>query len=72
MTKRVEIIKRIKRQAKRAGVNYQLSEGGRHSIIRLGSSRPIPIPRHREIAENTTAAIYKQTEQQLGKDWWKQ
>lgn len=71
MTKRQQILRNIKRQAKKSGVSYHESEGGRHTIIRLDSGRPVPIPRHNEIPENTTTAIYKETEEYLGKNWWR-
>ncbi|AHW65689.1 hypothetical protein CGLY_16580 (plasmid) [Corynebacterium glyciniphilum AJ 3170] len=72
MTKRQKLLRDIRRQAKKTGVSYRESEGDRHTIVHLGTGRPVPIPRHNEIPERTTEAIYKETEEYLGKRWWKQ
>lgn len=71
MTKRTSLIKRINKAAKSAGVEWDLDrEGGKHSIYLLDGLK-IPIPRHTEIAEGTTEAIYKECEPALGKGWWR-
>jgi hypothetical protein len=45
-------------------------EGGRHTVYSLDGLM-IPIPRHREIGEGLTEAIYKECEPKLGKGWWR-
>ncbi|MCI2264551.1 type II toxin-antitoxin system HicA family toxin [Sediminivirga luteola] len=71
MTKRRDIIRRIVEAAKKRGMSFALThEGGRHSIYKL-DGLTIPIPRHREIGEGVTEAIYKQCEPKLGKGWWR-
>lgn len=72
MTKPRDIVKRISREAKRQGVTFGLDrEGAKHSVYRIGTTI-IPVPRHREVNEMTTEAIYKQCETELGKGWWRQ
>jgi hypothetical protein len=72
MTQRREIIKRINKAARAAEVEWDvLREGANHTVYTLDGLR-IPIPRHRDIAEGTTEAIYKECEPKLGKDWWRQ
>lgn len=71
MAKRADIIKRINKAAKAAGAEWSFSkEGGKHSLYRLNELL-IPVPRHNEIADGTTEAIYKQCESVLGKGWWR-
>lgn len=59
MTKRTEIIKQIRQHAKKAGQTFTMREGGSHTKVQVGSHTTY-IPRHREIAETLTKAIYKQ------------
>lgn len=71
MTKPRDIVKRISREAKRQGVAFGMDrEGANHTVYRVGNTT-IPIPRHREVRENTTRLIYKQCEPELGQGWWK-
>lgn len=59
MTKRAEIIKKIRRHAKKTDQTFTMREGGSHTKVQVGS-RTAYIPRHKEIAETLTKAIYKQ------------
>lgn len=69
--KRREIIKRITKEAKAQGVTFDIKrEGGSHTVYNLGGCM-IPIPRHKEISELTTRDIFIETEDALGKDWWR-
>lgn len=71
MTKARDLVSRIRKAAKTAGVTFEVErEGGRHTIYALGDLS-IPIPRHREIGEGLTEKIYKECEPELGKDWWR-
>lgn len=71
MTSRRDLTKNIAKAAKAAGVHWGVErEGGNHTIFDL-DGKPIAIPRHKEIGENLTTAIYKQTEDKLGKGWWR-
>ncbi|MFE3544101.1 hypothetical protein ACFXK0_14155 [Nocardia sp. NPDC059177] len=70
MTKRRDIIKKIRDAAKAKGLDVDLNEGGNHSILSVDGVT-IPVPRHNEVRENTARTIYEQAESKLGKDWWK-
>lgn len=70
MTKRQDILKTLRTAAKDAGLTVDITEGGNHTIVIIDGLR-IPVPRHREVRENTTRAIYKEAAEKLGKDWWK-
>lgn len=71
MTKARDVVSRIRKAAKAAGVTFTRErEGGRHTIYALGNLS-IPIPRHREIGEGLTEKIYKECESELGTDWWR-
>lgn len=71
MTKRRELIKRLRAASRQQGLVFEVArEGGKHSIYRLGSLL-IPVPRHTEINELTTLEIFKEAAPVLGKDWWK-
>ena len=70
MTKRKDIIKTVKAEAKIRGMSFDYSQRGNHEILRV-DGLVIPLPRHREIRENTTRRIYKELEAKFGKDWWR-
>lgn len=65
------MIKRISKQAKDDGVDFDLKrEGGNHSVFDVGGCM-IPIPRHKEIDDNLAREIFRQCEPVFGEDWWK-
>ena len=68
--KRRDLIRVIERRALMMGLEVTLREGGRHSIITVGSYVTI-IPRHREIHSGTVDAIMKDLEPVFGKRWLK-
>ncbi|MGW3482933.1 hypothetical protein [Rhodococcus indonesiensis] len=70
MTKRRDILKRLRTAAESAGLPIEVTEGGRHTIVDI-DGLVIPVPRHNEIKELTTTAIYKEAAVKLGKNWWK-
>lgn len=70
MTKRRDILKNLRNAAKRAGLEVEITEGGRHTIVKI-DGLVIPVPRHNDVKELTTTAIYKEAAEKLGKDWWK-
>jgi hypothetical protein len=66
-----DLLKRIADQAKVVGVDWELDRhGARHDVYKLGDS-VIPVPRHSEIKQLTAQDIFKETETELGKGWWK-
>jgi hypothetical protein len=69
--KRRDLLRIIERRAIMMELEVTFREGGRHSIITVGSSISI-IPRHREIHPGTVDAIMKDLEPVFGKRWLKQ
>jgi len=59
--KRGELLRQIAKIAKAKGKAAEYSEGGKHTVVRLGE-RQTTIPRHNEINEFTARAILKHLE----------
>lgn len=57
--KRRDLIKRLSVIAQQRGESFSVSEGGRHSKVKIGSTLVI-VPRHSEINEITARAILRQ------------
>lgn len=70
MTKRKDILKKLRKAARDAGVSLDEIEGGRHTVLILDGLR-VPVGRHTEIPDLDAQKIYKEAEPKLGKDWWK-
>jgi hypothetical protein len=71
VTKPRDIVKRIKREAKRRDLDFLFDhEGANHTLYDLDGTM-IPIPRHREIGEGLTEQIYRECQDKLGKGWWR-
>lgn len=69
--KRGELIRLMSIDAREADVAWEfVREGSGHEIWSLGG-RLVPIPRHREINEETALAVLRQLEHRLGKRWWR-
>jgi hypothetical protein len=69
--KREELVKKIRREAKRQGVSWKpAGPGGKHESYWLGASK-IPIPRHAEVGEHTTEDILHECQGELGEGWWR-
>lgn len=68
MTKKRDIIKKIKSEAKAQGVSFEEREGGNHTILKVGGAT-VPVPRHNEIDNRTAIVIYGECP--FRKDWWK-
>jgi len=69
--KRGELIRLMSTGAREADVRWEFVREGRgHEIWSLGG-RLLPIPRHREINEETAVAILRSLEPRLGKRWWR-
>ncbi len=68
--KRDELIRKIRRAARGAGVDFALlREGGKHSIFECGATSVV-VPRHSEINELTARGIMRDLEGELGHGWW--
>ncbi|WEV72753.1 hypothetical protein [Bifidobacterium sp. ESL0790] len=70
MVQRKWLIKKIREQAKRQGLEFYSRQGGNHEIFYL-DGETIPIPRHNEIEQPIVWQIKKEVAQKLGKDWMK-
>lgn len=71
MSKPRDIVKRIRREAKRQGMTFELArQGANHEVYSLDGLM-IPIPRHREVGEGLTEQIYRECQDKLGKGWWR-
>lgn len=68
--KKREVLKRIEKAAKRAGVDFEVTEASRHTQIVVGTVKTT-ISRHPEVAEGTAEALYRQLQPALGKGWWR-
>lgn len=71
MTKKRDLLNEIRREARKSGVVFRLMRfGNSHDIWIIGNSR-FPIPRHSEINVKTAREIRKESENELGKEWWR-
>ncbi len=71
MTKRKDLLKRIKESARQSGIAFKkVRSGSNHDIWVLGTAT-IPIPRHSEIRERTAEDIFRECAGMLGEDWWR-
>ena len=70
--KRNEVLKKIAKAAKAAGVEWVLVREGNHSLYRIGDqARLIAIGHHSEFGNRYAEMVYKELEPTLGKGWWK-
>lgn len=61
----------IASQAADMGIEWSLlRKMGDHDIFSLGGLR-LSIPRHTEISDGVTRSLLRDSEEQLGKDWWR-
>ena len=68
--KRAAVIKRIKAEAKRQGLDFGEVELTRHTAIQVGTlSRTLG--RHSEIDDLTARKFFDQFADVLGKGWWR-
>lgn len=70
MVKRTAVLKKLRKAAKGAGLDYAEVELTNHLGVTVGRVRST-IGRHNEVAEGTVQAFYKQYEDVLGKGWWR-
>lgn len=65
-----EVLKKIRKAAASAGVEFETFERTNHTGIRVGSKKTT-IGRHRETSNLMAETIFKQLEEVLGEDWWR-
>jgi hypothetical protein len=71
MPKRTEIIQKITKAAKAAGMSFEIiREGANHTIYGLDGLM-VAVGRHNEFGQRYAEMIYKQCEPKPGKGWWK-
>ncbi len=71
MPKRAEVIEKISKAAKKAGLSFDIHrEGGSHTIYNLDGIM-VPIARHPNLDGHLAVKVYKQCEPKLGKGWWR-
>jgi hypothetical protein len=68
--KRGEVIKRLRRAAKDAEVDFEVIELSRHTGIAVGGKRST-LSRHNEIDDVTAGKFFDQYAEVLGKGWWR-
>lgn len=69
--KRDELIKKIKKAAKRQGVAWAFDYHGANHDLYLLAGKKIPIERHAELDNRYAEKVYKECEEVLGKGWWR-
>lgn len=65
-----EVLKKIRKAAKAANLEFEVFERKNHTGIRVGTKKTT-IGRHTETSNLMAETIYKQLEEVLGKDWWR-
>lgn len=68
--KRTEVIKKLRRQAKKAGLEYSEVELKNHTGIKIGNTKST-LGRHNEISDGTAKAFFDQFANEFGKGWWR-
>ena len=68
--KRNEVIKRLRRAARAADLEFEEFELKNHTGIRVGSVRST-LGRHAEIDDVTARKFFDQFAEALGKGWWR-
>lgn len=68
--KRNAVIKKLKAEAKRRGLEFEEIALSRHDAYRVGSTTRT-LGRHREIDDVAVKKFFDQYAQELGKGWWR-
>ena len=68
--KRSHVIRRLRKAANEAGLDFEITELTRHTGISVGGHRST-LGRHAEVDEITVIKFFKQYEPVLGRDWWR-
>lgn len=68
--KTTAVIKKIRRAAEAAGLEFEVFERKGHTGIRVGAKKTT-IGRHRETPEGMAEKIYRQLQGELGEGWWR-
>lgn len=68
--KRKAVLKKISSAAKAGGLDFVVTEGTRHSMVRVGATSRT-LGRHSEIDDVTARKFFDQFSGELGKGWWR-
>jgi hypothetical protein len=68
--KRQAVLRRVRIEARRAGLECTEIELTNHTGVIVGMTRST-IGRHSEIPDGTARAFFKQFESEFGKGWWR-
>lgn len=68
--KRTAIIKKLRSEAKRRGLEFEEIALTRHDAYRVGNTTRT-LGRHREIDDLTAKKFFDQYAGELGKGWWR-
>jgi hypothetical protein len=70
LVKRSEVLRRVRRAARDAGVSCEIVELTNHTGVIVGGLRST-LGRHTEIDDVTARRFFDQFAQVLGKGWWR-
>ncbi|QDZ43365.1 ribonuclease PH [Corynebacterium sp. sy039] len=68
--KRSAVIKKLRYEAKRRGLEFVEIKLSRHDAYRVGNTTRT-LGRHREIDDTTARKFFDQYASELGKGWWR-
>ena len=68
--KRSSVLKRLKDQAKGAGLAFSVREGTRHTLVTVGDTTRT-LGRHAEVPDGTAHAFFDQFADEFEKGWWR-
>nr|WP_120492049.1 ribonuclease PH [Corynebacterium lactis] len=68
--KRTAVIKKLRAEAKRRGLEFEEIALTRHDAYRVGNTTRT-LGRHREIDDVTARKFFDQYAEELGKGWWR-
>lgn len=68
--KRTEVLRRVRRAARDAGVSFEVVELTNHTGVVVGGLRST-LGRHTEIDDVTAHRFFDQFARVLGKGWWR-
>lgn len=68
--KRYAVIKKLRKEAQRRGLEFEAIALRKHDAFRVGSTTRT-LGRHREIDDLAARKFFDQFEAELGKGWWR-
>lgn len=68
--KRAEVIKKLRKQAKEAGLEFAEYELKNHTGIKIGNTKST-LGRHSEVDDVTARKFFDQFANEFGKGWWR-